>query len=210
LSLRSLIGRFGVAAVAAAAFAACSGGGGTTSTVPSNGPPASGTVTVGVVVGGPTPTPSPSPAATPFPTGTSVPMPLSANSSQTFATGGAGYSLRVDFGSGVPAGETLYYHGGQPLGWFMASSFIDGVVFSVGPNAVPVSAISGLTQTLGKADPPGTTYGASLSDLPAENRIPLPLAIAPSTTFQTSGTTAGTPITALAPGTVYFIAVGSN
>jgi hypothetical protein len=220
-ALRGVLIRAGLLAAVSFIVAACSGGGGTTNAVPAgNGTAPSSTPVTIVAGGGPGPSPSPSPVVTPapvpsatavptpFPTGTSVPTALAPNASLTFSGGSPGYSIRVDFGSAVPAGETLYWHGTQPIGYFMATTFVDGVLFSVGPSPVPVSAITGVTQTLPAPPPAGTNYQAGVMDVPNFNAAPLPVAVAPSTAFHTGPGNAGT-LTTLMPGTVYLIDIST-
>ena len=186
MSLRLLVGPLGLAAVLLAA--AC-GGGGTTTAVP--------------------PVATPSPSVVPF-GGT---VALAPNSAVSFA-GGANPArrIRLDTGDGVPVGETLTHLGSLPPGIFVIATFIDGVYFSVGPNPMPASALKDVVLDLG-TPPPATPIEAVMYEGGAPAGSPLratvlPLAVAPSTSFQTNGSWTGAPLTTLQPGLTYWIFLG--
>ena len=186
MSLRLLAGPLGLVAVLLAA--AC-GGGGTTTAVPPVG--------------------MPSPSVVPF-GGT---VALAPNSAVSFG-GGANQAprIRLDIGDGVPGGETLTYRGSLPPGVTVVSTFIDGVYFSVGPNPMPASALKDVVLDLG-TPPPATPIEAVMYEGGAAAGSPLratllPIAVAPSTTFQTNGSWTGAPLTTLQPGLTYWIFLG--
>ncbi len=186
MSLRLLAGPLGLAALLLAA--ACGGGGTTTAVSP---------------VG------TPSPSVVPF-GGT---VALAPNSAVSFA-GGANpaHRIRLDTGDGVPGGETLTHLGAMPPGVLVVSTFIDGVYFSVGPNPMPASALKDVVLDLG-TPPPATPIKALISEVGAGPGSPLretvlPLAVAPSTTFQMNGSWTGAPLTTLQPGLTYWIFLG--
>jgi hypothetical protein len=144
------------------------------------------------------------PVATPTPSGSGT--PIASNSTYTTPPALNGDVLRISFGSGVPAGETISYIGVAPPGVMMTANFYIGAAFTIGPSPMPFSAIAGVTLVPGK--PPATGFASDFyQEQPSFAHAATPFAVAPSTTF-TPGDNDPTPtLVTLSSGALYFIAV---
>jgi hypothetical protein len=159
--------------------------------------------------GGSGPAPVASSPASPLDLGQTA--PVAPNSSLFVPEKLSDVPTRLDFGAGVPPGETFTYLGALPPGTAMPATYVDGVVFTVGPNPMPVSAITDLAVNFG-ASTPSQPLAAFLYEQ-ATHPVPsadVPLAVAPSTQFQTANPPTSTPLTTLRPATTYFIFVGKT
>lgn len=137
--------------------------------------------------------------------------PVAPNSSLFVTNGLSNVPTRLDFGASVPPGETFTYLGALPLGVSVVASYVTGVVFTVGPNSMPVSAMTGVAVNLGAQTPPqplaAFLYGQGTNPIPSAD---LPLAVAPSTQFQTTNPPTSTPLTTLQPATTYWIFISKT
>jgi len=156
---------------------------------------------------------SPAPVASPVtsPLALYQTAPLTPNSSLFVTNGLSSVPTRLDFGAGVPPGESFTYLGALPLGVSVVASYVTGVVFTVAPNPMPVSAITGVAVNLGAPTPPqplaAFMYGQGTNPLPSAD---IPLAVAPSTQFQTTNPPTSTPLTTLQPATTYWIFISKT
>jgi hypothetical protein len=144
-----------------------------------------------------------------FAVGTPAPSggtPIASNSTYTTPVTLNGDALRISFGNGVPAGETLSYIGVTPPGVLVPASFYTGAAFTIGPNPIPFSAIAGVTLIPGK--PPATGFAADFyEDQPSFAHAAPPFAVAPSTTFVPGDSDPNPTLVTLGSGAVYSIAI---
>jgi hypothetical protein len=148
-------------------------------------------------------------SATTFAVGTPAPSggtPIASNSTYTTPVTSNGDAVRISFGGGVPAGETISYIGVTPPGIIVPASFYTGAAFTVGPNPIPFSAIAGVTLVPGK--PPATAFASDFyQEQPSFAHAATPFAVAPSTTFAPGDSDPNPTLVTLSSGAVYFIAV---
>lgn len=127
-----------------------------------------------------------------------------------FPAGPPNTTIRIPLGQ-IPANETASYLSAAPPGVFLVSTFVGGVVFSVGPNPVPVSSVSNVVITFPSA--PAGRIGGYINELGPGGSAPLTVSAAvsgqPTGQTYTAPPQANTPVlTTLAPNTSYFIFLG--
>jgi hypothetical protein len=122
--------------------------------------------------------------------------------------------LYLWFGQGVPSQEYAVLGPAPAIPAIDGFGFVSGLSITVGPSALPVSAIAGAID-VPPSNPSSSPRWEALvmnATTTATNRLPLAVAPANSTpapaslTFQTGPDYAGT-VTTLTPGTSYFVEV---
>ncbi len=144
-----------------------------------------------------------------FAVGTPAPSggtPIASNSTYTTPVTPNGDAIRITFGNGVPAGETISYVGVTPPGVMVPASFYTGAAFTIAPSPIPFSAIAGVTLVPGK--PPATGFASDFyQEQPSFAHAATPFAVAPSTTFRPGDSDPNPTLVTLSSGAVYFIAI---
>jgi len=141
---------------------------------------------------------------TPTPVGPGA-VPITANSTYTTPPTSSGDTLQIAFGNGVPPGESIAYLGIAPPGVLVPASFFTGAAFTIGPYAIPVSTISGVTLVPGV--PQQSTFAANLyQNTPAFAHASPPFRVAPAAAYQ-PGTDPNPTLTLLSPNALYSIGI---